>query len=544
MAPLLPILIPVVGAMLCPWGFLSHARLPLRRWLYVGIIGLTALGVLVVALQGAPRLEATRPLSHLEAAPTLVWTPLSLWVAAALLAFLLASELARRRRPLAPAHVSLRLLSLAACLGVLAAGNLLTLSVAWSVPLVSLLLARALWREGEAERPGPWEIWYGLFSSGLLILGAVAVTVQQGGGLELQEVRPGLALNALAASVALRVLTWPRVGGLRLRWESYLMSLVAGLYLWLRIGLSLQATGLSLTGGVAVGAVVLLAVLGLMGALQRRPGRALPYTLGHWLILALLAPLLDPDLGLVASLLIALHLLSSLLILRVYQTSPLPQMRPGRPLYLAAWASLGGLPLTLGFVAHWLVVRSCWQSGAATLVFWLLLGCLANAVPAWAQARTLAGDAPAEEGEAKADYVALVPAGLAAAILVILGIGPGLMAVLWPQAPLDLGVLGYGRLFAAGASPVGGLVLAAVLAPMLAGLTLHQRWVSAQAPSLRPFYRSRRVINAEWLYTVVREQIDRLLAILRQGLEIIEGSFSLVWILLWGIALVYYMVGV
>lgn len=587
---LLPSLIPLFGAAICPLRVFTQARLPLRRWLYMVFVALAAVGVIIARLPGAQPLGELPQTSYFGAAPVLLWTPLGALAAGLLLGAVLAGQLVRRQRPLAPEHASLRLVLLAACMGVLAAGNLLTLCVAWSIQLLALLMLRALWRESEAEKPRPWEIWSSLLSSGLLMLGAVAMLVQQEGDLSLIGIQPGLALNALAVAIALRILNWPRAGGLRRHWETYLMSLVTGLYLWLRIGPALQADGTLLSRGVGIGIALILAGLGLTSALHRRAGRALPYVLTHWAILALLAPLVDPAIGFVASLLIALHLVVSLLALRIHQTSDVSLAPLGGLAYLVAWASLGGFPLTLGFIAHWLLVRSCWETGAGHLITWVLISFVANAIPAWSQVRSFAEGATAEElpqepvaaaededgapdlehlapspraneevdtnpmlarlkrlvtGEAaaKPDGVAIAASGLAALALLAVGIVPGLVGALWPQAPLDLSILGYSRLLGGSETAGSALALATACAPLLAGLTLHRRWMGAQVSSLRPFYRSRRVVNTDWLYTVAKEQADHILAILGQGLDVLEGSFSLAWVLIWGIALIYYMVG-
>lgn len=541
MTPLLPILIPLAGAAIRPWRFLPHRGVPLLRWLYALIIALTGLALGLVWLLGPTswQLPAVEP--YLNGAPTLVWSPLGFWAGGLLIFILLAGQLPRVGRPMAAEHACSRLVMLAASMGVFSAGNYVALAMAWNAPLLVLLLLRALWPDGEAERPTPREVWNALFSGGLLVLGSVALIAGQGGSMALGQAQRGLGLSAMTAAVALRVFGWPGAGGLRRRWELYLMALVTGLFLWLRIGMALQGAGPSASPGVAMGAVLVLTILGLLGALHQRPGRALPYVLAHWLVLALLAPLLDPTTGLVASLLIALLLALALLVLRIYQTSSLSAMRLGRIPYLVAWASLGGAPLTIGFVAHWLVVRSAWEAGAAHLGVWLLVGYVLNAFPAWVQGRAWMLDTPAEEAEHSPAYAVLAASGMAALPLMALGVAPPLASALWPQGPAELGILAYGRLFAG--VPVSAFwPWAVALAPLLTGLAVQLGVARVPMPHLRPFYRSRRLVNADWLYAVAREQVEQVLSLLSSGLRALEGPLALAWVLLWGIALVYYMV--
>ncbi len=540
--PWLPILIPLVGAAICPWRFVAHDQLPLRRWLYAALVALTGVAMAVAGSQGVPGKSAMLLQPYLGEAPAVVWTPLGVWVGGLLIIVLLVGQLSRGVRSLAPEHASLRLLLLAAAMGVLSADNYYVLALAWSVPVIVLLLLRALWRGGEAERPAPWDIWANLFSGGLLVVGAIATIAEQGGELALGRIGPGLGLGAFLVAVALRTLRWPRAGGLRRHWDSFMLLLVPALYLWVRVSLSLGAVEAPVNSAATTVALIALVLLGLLGALHRQPGRALPYVLAHWLLLALLAPLLDPTLGAVVGVLVIWQLAFTLLALRLYQTSGLSTRRLGRVFYLIAWASLGGLPLTTGFVIQWLVLRSCWEAGVGHLSLWLLLSYLANALPAWVQGFSWNAPPAIEPLRARLDYGLLAAAGLPALALLLVGVYPGLLGALVPQAPAELGLLNYDRLFACSPSP-GFWPWAVALVPLLAGWALLPWVAQARMPTLRPFYRSRRLVNVEWLYAAATEQVDRLATLVEGGLRAFEGPFALGWVLLWGLVLVYWMAG-
>lgn len=539
--PLLPILTPLVGAIACLLPLGDRAATRQRRWFYVAVVALTGASVLFVRVQGTLMLGMSTQVPYFYLPLALLWTPLSFWAALLLFGGLVIGQVSRLHLPLARENAGFRLVLLAASLGVLAAGNLVSLNLAWGAQLVVLLALRAMWSGSAAERPGPWAIWSSLASTGCLMVGAVAVMAHQNGAALKVEVTPGLPLLALAAAVGLRLVGWPRAGALRRSYEVYLMSLVSGLYLWLRIGLSLNADAPLLVGGIGVALVVV--VVGVMGALHRTPGRALPFVLGHWFILAMVAPFFDPQRGFVASMLIAVHVAICLLVLRIHHTSGAMPLRLGRAPYLAAWASLGGLPLTAGFIAHWLLLRSIWNAGASHLVFWVLLSYVANAIPAWSQVRMGAEDVSKDEIPSAAGWTPFASMAIAAILLVVLGVYPALLSALWPRAPLNLGVLEHGRLWEGLVAPTRALIAATLLAPLVAGLTLHPRVALARGISLQPFYRFRRTVNAEWLYAVIREQVEGVLATLGRGFEALEGSFALGWALLWGIALLYFMVG-
>jgi hypothetical protein len=546
-SPLPSIIIPLVGAAICSLRLLTHPRWPVQRWLYVCTIAATALTVLATGL-GMGTLEAARPYTpYLEPILTLLWMPLTSWAALLLFAGLLIGQFPRVFMPLPARHASLRLILLSSSVAILTAANLVILLLAWGVQLLVLLLLRALEPADQPERKSPWEVWTSLASTGLLMVGALAVLAGQQGVLFLIEIWPGLALSALSAAVALRLVAWPLAGGLRRNWDIHLMSLVTGFYLWVRIGHSIEFTGALLGGGSAW--VMLLAALSIAGALRQTPERALSYVVIHWIIVALLAPFVNPDVGYVASLLITMHLIVCLLVLRIYQTTPVASLRLGQIPHLVAWASLGGFPLTAGFVGHWLLVRSTWQAGAAPLNFWVLLSYLAIAIPAWSQWRIMRREAamgqtaPPEKRPTRQTQLALPLVSLLAIMLVALGVYPRLADILWPSIELDLVLLDH-RLLWGGSLGAVGLVLATALAPLLGGLTWRLDTGEEGLAWPQAMHRLGSVFDADWLYLVLGRQIERVMRVVEQGFGILEGSFALGWVLLWFIALLYYVVGI
>ena len=546
-SPLPSIIIPLVGAAICSLRILTHPRWPVQRWLYVSTIAVTALAILIAG-QGMGPLEAARPYTpYLEPILTLLWMPLTSWAALLLFSALLIGQIPRILAPLPVRHASLRLVLLSSSVAVLTAANLMTLLAAWGVQLLVLLLLRAVAQADQPERSNPWVIWTSLLSTHLLIIGALAVLAGQEGVMFLIEIWPGLALNALSAAVALRLIAWPLASGLRRNWDIHLMSLVTGFYLWLRMGYSLEITE-ALLGGGAIW-VILLAGLSLVAALHRTPERGLPYVVIHWIIVALLAPFFEPDIGYVASLLITMHLIACLLVLRMYRTMDIAAMRLGQIPRLVAWASLGGFPLTAGFVGHWLLVRSIWQAGASPLSIWVLLSYFVIALPTWSQGRLLlsgeATEQAAPPGEPISAHTWLAGglAGLLAIALLALGLFPRLADILWPGIQLDLSLLDHRVLWGAWPGALG-MVLLTLVAPLLGGLTWLWGAAEEDIPWLQAIRRSGPMLDADWLYRALRRQVERGLQIVEQGLGILEGPFSLGWVLLWFIALFYYLVGI
>ena len=546
-SPLPSIIIPLFGAAICSLRILTHPRWPMQRWLYVSTIAITALAVLMAGL-GMGVLEASRPYTpYLEPILILLWMPLTSWAALLLFAGLLIGQVPRILVPLPARQAALRLILLSSSVAILTAANLMILLSAWGVQILVLLLLRSIEQTDQVQRSSPWEVWTSLLSTGLLMIGALAVLAGQEGVLFLIEVWPGVALSALSGAVALRLVAWPLAGGLRRNWDVHLMSLVTGFYLWLRIGYSLEITSASLGGGIAW--AILLAILSLVAALYRKPDRGLSYVVLHWITVALLAPFINPDVGYVASLLITLHLIACLLVLRMYQTTRIASLRLGQISHLVAWASLGGIPFTAGFVGHWLLVRSIWQVGASWLNIWVLLSYLAIAIPTWSQWRIIRQDNAAEQATSLEEHssrhaqLAWGLAGLLASMLIALGIYPRLADLLWPGIQLDLALLDHRVLW--GESPGAlGMVLATALASLLGGLTWLWDTEEKRIPWLQPIDRLRTVLDANWLYRVIRDQIEWGLEATERGLRILEGYFSLGWVLLWFIALFYYLAGI
>ena len=137
-----------------------------------------------------------------------------------------------------------------------------------------------------------WDTWSSFVSLALVVIGAVALAAEQSGSLYLVAIGPGLAFTALAAGAGFRLVSWLLAGGPGRWWQLHAMSMISGFYLWLRLGIILQAEQPLLSNpGLAVPIAL---ALGLIIGPRERQSRVVPVGFGYWLALALLAPALRP----------------------------------------------------------------------------------------------------------------------------------------------------------------------------------------------------------------------------------------------------------
>lgn len=535
--PALPIIAPLIGIPFC--AFLKYPAFGkvTRRVAYASVIGLTALTLAIVWARSGSIAPDIRPdVGYLVTPASPLWSPLGFWAASLALFVLLIGQLTETERPLTAARSAHYLMILSAAMATVSAANSISFVIAWCVPQWLITYLRVSQSDG-TERVSRWDTWAGLASMALVILGATASTSEQSGSLYLIEIGPGLAFTAFALAAGLRLVSWPLAGGRGRWWQLHALSLVTGFFLWLRLGVALNAQG-TLASHPLVAVIVGL-TFGLLIGPREEQSRVVPYGFGYWLAVALLAPVLDPERGYAVSLLVGTQLMLCLLILRghpIQPAVPWTQWISG----LVARATLSGVVFTSGFIASWVFGQICLQTGGYALLSVVSVGCLAAALPLWRRLSLLLnGPAPeraAENVERPVHYAFLAVSG----ILIVIGLWPGVIARLWPDIRLGLSALEYAQLWGDSGSDRLALILAILLIPSTPGLLIRRSphsWDTAYAL----IDRAEHGLRGEWLYLLGQRALARATGMLRSGLQAIEESLPLGWSLLWLVALLYYL---
>jgi hypothetical protein len=534
--PALPILTPLAGALICAIPRYPIAGRLARRGVYAVVLVLTAISLAMVWAGGDAVVASAGPQSgYLAYLAMPLWSPLGYWAALLVLAVLMIGLLADLERPLAAARSVHYLIVVSATMATVSSGNSIGFVLAWSIPQWLILYLRV--SQGESSgRTSRWDTWAGFGSVALVVLGATAATMEQGGSPYLVEIGPGLAFASLAIAAGLRLLSWPLIGGRGRWWQLHAMSLACGLYLWLRLGIALDSDGPLVSHPTATVALVL--ALGLLIGPREGQSRVVPYGFGYWLALALLAPLLDPESGFAVSLLIGTQLMLCLVILRGY-LEPAAGTWFSRVSGLVAWASLSGILLTSGFAVYWTFGQICLTTGGVPLLMIASVSYLVAALPLWRRL-TL----PAEIYPDGAPARLTRPFGVAllavSGVLVLLGVWPGVLEWLFPEIRVGLAIFGYARLWGEAAPDRVTLFLAIFLVPGIAGLVGRRAPQLLDAPHRWMRWIEQRV-RGEWLYLIGQRALALVTGSVRTALESLEGSLSLGWCLLWAIALIYYL---
>lgn len=533
--PLLPIVVPLASIPVCAATKERDAGRLTRRMVYTAALGMTAVSIALTALPGttAQTLGSTDGYLAVPTAP--LWSPLSYWAASVLMLVLLLGQLTQLRRPLTAARSMHYLVTLSATMATVSASNAVSLVLAWSIPYLLVMYLRSA--QGEATvRSSRWDTWSSFVSLALVVIGAVALAAEQSGSLYLVAIGPGLAFTALAAGAGFRLVSWLLAGGPGRWWQLHAMSMISGFYLWLRLGIILQAEQPLLSNpGLAVPIAL---ALGLIIGPRERQSRVVPVGFGYWLALAVLAPALDPDTGFAVSLLVATQLLLCLLLLRGSSDTP-GRSRLGTVPGMVAWGALSGVILTSGFVAHWAFGQICLRAGGPGLLAIASIGYLLVAVPLgrrllWSSGSSLLGHLTAARDSGA--IVGLVVAGL----LVLLGIWPGIIEKIWPDIRLGLDALQHSRLWGDSAADRLALFVAVLVVPMGAGLAAR-RVPRVQDMLYGWIIRAEQGLKGEWLYLLAQRVLAWATRGLRHSLQVVEESLPLGWCLLWGLALVYYL---
>ncbi len=532
---LLPIIVPLASIPACAAIQEHDAGRVTRRMVYTAALAMTAVSIALTALPGTSPQTLGSAAGYLATPTAPLWSPLSYWAASVLMLVLFLGQLTQLQRPLTAARSMHYLITLSATMAAVSASNAISLALAWSFPHLLVMYLRSI--QGEATvRSSRWDTWSSFVSLALVVIGAVALSAEQNGTLYLVAIGPGLAFTALAAGAGFRLVSWLLAGGPGRWWQLHAMSMISGFYLWLRLGIILHAEQ-PLLGNPGLAVPIALA-LGLIIGPREGQSRVVPVGFGYWLALALLAPALDPDTGFAVSLLTATQLTLCLLILRrssddvsETQIHSIPRM--------IAWGALSGVIFTSGFVAHWAFGQICLRVGGPGLLAIASIGFVLVAIPLgrrllWAPGTLLQDRLLAARNSGA--IAGVVVAGL----LVLLGIWPGVIEKIWPDIRLGLDALEYGQLWGNTAADTLALFVAVLVVPMGAGLAAR-RLPRAQDMLYSWIVRVEQGLRGEWLYLLAQRALAWVTRLVHHGLEAVEESLPLGWCLLWGLALVYYL---
>lgn len=405
---------------------------------------------------------------------------------------------------------------LAADLSSFLSANLLTLCVSWGCLDLSILLLIGL-HDGKKETAQ--DLTKALAASHLASLALLIAALRFGQSVGQAASLPTSVAFFLLLAALLRLGLYPLNLWLPNNVERssptiallYILSTSAGMYLLVRLS-ALSPEGLPqrdtllLVGGLALVASALILWQGVKS-------REWPfYLLANQSAYAVLAMALDTSpRGVMAALTQTLNLVIAWSVLFLRGKSG----RVGERVILGiAIASLLGLPLTLGFPAHWLLYALALERGSTPLI---VAGAVANLFTA-----SSLFDASLDKKEGRLDGVGFIGLGLLAAPLLFFGVLP---------LVLPIKLLG-GRIWLP--SVRGGVAawsLALILLPPFGGYLLH-RWgrvLDRIGPILEKLST---IIGLEWLYRFLWWLPLKAGNILQGAMGTMEGARCLGWLLL------------
>lgn len=534
------VLLPLVGAgLIAPWPTPSRAEWVVRLiqgWLYPAILLLEILFIVSAALLETPALTLSLDSPLLGAGPDVAYLldNLAVWMLLVLLLSLFVVELVRPRSTLKPLRNSMALLLVTVSIGALTGQTLYAVCLAWGVVDLAFMGLNLLNASSDDLPNTIREIGTNLASTCLLI---AAATVSGGGTWSTAEWGIARELALVAALLRLGVYLVP--GSARQRWQGTLFALVLGGMLWLRLMGMAPGSVVSAQRVLTLGAWALVATA-FIAARAPDLSRAMPYVVLHSSTIAIMASLSDPATGILialASLVNAVFCLSLLELLPLlWPSDEMPQL--GRWLVSVPLASLGGVPLTLGFVAHWGLLRICWLYGAWGPFGLVVLSYALVAAPLWRRGLSVWRAAPVSRPITPLTWAGIGGGILIAAVLVLAALYPPLMLAI--GAPFwnlpTLGALLQG--------PV--MVIMALLfgsaAPIIAGLVLmhaEEIYAARLAPALDTLAA---LLEMHWFY----ETVDPLFKGGRRALEVaalaIDSSLYLGWTVAWSTIVMLYLI--
>lgn len=548
--PLIALSVPLVGAVLLalwPAGApYQRARRPLAAaCLVVSLVALIVGGlgrttVTQVSFWGAPFVVGRYLAFSLD--------HLSLWFCLLLVSSLIAVSALQDGLPSGSEGAVAILFVAGTGVAVLVSANMVTLCLAWV-----LLDGGLLWIDARrASRSSTVYAVRNLVLRTLATIALLAATVlvlaDQGDVPIPLAVAKGPSRYMLMTAALLRLGLYPLPGGLQRTWLAYLVAVCAGGYLWLRLA-TLSTSALPAGSWLVPATGIVLAATALLAATGGSDAPLSAYVISHWLALLVLAPLIDVQGGVAVGLAILLNAALAMVPLAAVERL---EARPERWWRLPAAAqlvSLGGGPLTVGFLARWEFLRSAWSLGYPGLFIISVVSFALVSVPVWRQLRILrAWPAPAdaesgEQGTRFAWLRALAGSYLPAVVLIAAGTVPwllrntqsrligrvslplaeGLAAVSWNGAPIYAAV--------------------AALLALAAAYLVARRRAPAGTPS-PGLTTTRTFLELDWLYASAERSLAWVESVIGRAVALLEhGSVSLGWVLLWILAATLFLTG-
>ncbi|NLG26674.1 MAG: hypothetical protein GX557_02105 [Chloroflexi bacterium] len=553
----LPFLVPLGGALLIlilPQDRGVNLDGPLswvRRWLYLATMLLT-LGVLL-GVRARPQVVFQLPFLRglLPYGENLAWCYDTLARTTSLLmtSALLLTGVGNMGGHQSRAQAVLTLLMLAAVIGMCLSWNLVTLLL-MAMLLEVAVMSRSVIRVPEESLPhAKHQTWVNLASLVLLLLALVAGTAEQFGNQPAWYSADGLARDLLVLAALLRMGVYPSPASTKRRWEVYLLSGGVGIYLWLRLALA-NPIDLPFGEWLVPLSWAAIGITSLLAALAPHYSLAVPWLILNQLAYIVLAPYLAPVTATSLVLLGMVHLVLWIGLLRI--DSDLLVSGGHWDRRLRRWApwpfvvtlfSLAGAPFTLGGQVRWLALQATWQRGWANAVPVLAVLFALASVPAlqrlrqdWKRPRRPSTVQPWRL------RAAVGAAYVAAAALLVLGVGGSAWArdLLRPYraiAPVD----------AAAGTPAWSrtlvLILTGYVVPLLGGTALSRFRRPFAERVTAVFEWLNAPLEIDWLYAAIEWAADKFKHATGALAAAIEGPFYLLWTVLCGLALAFYLLG-
>jgi len=435
------------------------------------------------------------------------------------------------------------LLVASAGLAIISAASLATLCLAWVALDLIMFWAEARTAYRSRRTRGGRALVIRTLSAGMLIAAGALLLAEQGDTALPLLLPGGIGLYLLMASAVLRMAAYPLPGSLRGLWYPALASLITGAYMWLRtaqMGATRFPSG-SWPAALAAMSLLLTALLAGAGSQQPHNGR---YLCAHWVSLIVLAPLLDATSGIPISLGATLTGALAAVSLVADTATPEPADRLRLITRAALLACAGGVPLTVGFVARWALLRLLWTQAQGAMFGLVLVACILASWPTGRQlAHLVRPNGAARPPRAFADHALGIAPLTGPALLFLLALVPGLLERATPQLVGRLTLPSPRALLANGGQSGGWGVLAAALLPVVCSIG----GMTARGDPLTSLVGSPSALQAflelEWLYSQVERALSWLQTQACRGLALLEGSLALGWMFVWLVVALLYLTG-
>jgi hypothetical protein len=522
-----------------------------RRWLYLATMLLT-FGVLI-GVRAQPQVIFQLPFSRglMPYGENLAWCydTLARTMSLLMTGTLLMTGVGNLGVHQSRAQAVLTLLMLTAVIGMCLSWNLVTLLLSAMLLEVAVMSRSVIRVPEESLLHAKHQTWVNLASLMMMLLALVAGAAEQFGNQPAWYSADGLARDLLVLAALLRMGVYPSPASTKRRWEVYLLSGGVGIYLWLRLALA-NPIGLPFGEWLVPLSWVAIGITSLLAALAPHYSLAVPWLILNQFAYIVLAPYLAPVTAPSLVLLGMVHLVLWIGLLRIdadllvsgsYWDQRLRRWAPWP--FVVMLFSLAGAPFTLGGQVRWLVLQATWQRG------WT------NAVPVLAVLFALASMPPLQrlrQGWKRPRHPSMVQpwrlwvevgaACVAAVALLVQGVGGNAWAraLLRPYraiAPVE----------AVADTPVWSrtlvLILTGYVAPLL-GSTVLSRFRRPFAERVTAVFEGLNTpLEIDWLYAAIEWAADKLKRAVGALAAAIEGPFYLLWTVLCGLALAFYLLG-